>query len=74
MKEFIENNKTIIKIFENIFGTLIFFCAFFFIDKEFSFATIIANLKNPTLYICLFFSFLASLFISKMINRKIKSP
>ena len=66
MKEFKKNNKIIIKIFENIFGTLIFFYAFFFIDKEFSLSTILDNLNNPVLYICLLFSLLASYLTGKV--------
>ena len=74
MKEFKKNNKIIIKIFENIFGSLIFFYAFFFIDKEFSLSTILDNLNNPVLYICLLFSLLASYLTGKFINKYIKSP
>jgi len=55
-----KNTKTLL----TLFGTLLFFCAFFFSDKEFSITTILNNKGNITMYLCIVISFLTSFWIS----------
>ena len=69
-----KNTKIIFRVLENLLGTGVFFFAFFFLDKEFTIDTIIDNQKNPMLYICILFSFIASYITGKLIGKFIKNP
>jgi hypothetical protein len=73
LSNFIKNNIFGIRIILTVFGTLSFFYAFFFYDKDFSFETI-ANHKNDIkMYICIIISLIGSIWIS-FFTGKIKSP
>lgn len=73
-KKIIIKNFSFLTYVTLIIGTLLFFYAFYFSDKDFKIKTIIDNIKDPMLYLCLLFSFLSSLFLHWVIGGLKKSP
>ncbi len=69
IKQRLNRNWSIINFCLIVFGTVVFFIAFYFNNKNFEMATITENLNSPRLYLCLLFSFIASLLLNFSIGK-----
>lgn len=68
IKFFLKNNFNKFRILIIFIGTLILFRGFYFSDKPLTIDTIILNKNNPTMYICIVFSFFICLLINYIIG------
>lgn len=68
IKFFLKKNFYKFRILIIFIGTLILFRGFYFIDKPVTIDTIILNKNNPTMYICIIFSFITCLMINYIIG------
>ncbi len=73
MKDFILKYSNLVKVLSVTFGTVLMFIAYFFSDRPFRIATVLDNISNPVLYVCLGISFLTSLSIHWGLIKKEKN-